>query len=87
MPPEVSLPSVIPDPLFSVQPRITISRAVRAFCAASRPRPYFMQILSSLQETMQRSTRTCSQESISIPSVLGPAELLICTPSTVIWRE
>ena len=39
------------------------------------------------QDTMQRSIRACSQESTSIPSVLGPAELLICMPSTVIWRE
>ena len=89
--PEVSLPQVMrPAPLRAIQLRITIFSVGRFTRRPSASRPDLMQILSSLQSMSQFSTNTWVDESMSMPSVLGPCPpilLLIVNPLMVQWSE
>ena len=91
IPPEVSLPKVIsPPPFREIQLRITTYSVGRLTLRPSQSRPALRQKLSSLQSISQFCTRTKVDESISIPSVLGPLPPIlfrITTPSTVIYFE
>src|SRR5690554_18755 len=87
MPPEVSLPQVkSPPPALDMQLRITTYSVGLFTRSPSASRPALRQKLSSLQSISLFSTRIKEEESISMPSVLGPCPpilLRIVIPSTV----
>ena len=89
--PDVSLPQVTnPAPLRAVQLRITTFSVGRFTRSPSASLPDLIQMLSSLQSMIQSSIRIFVDESISIPSVLGPCPpILLSTviPLTVQWSE
>ena len=89
--PLVSLPMVNnPEPASATQSRITTYSVGRSTRRPSQSRPAFKQKLSSLQSMSQFCTRIYLEESMSIPSVLGPWPpilFLMVKPSTVMWLE
>ena len=75
IPPETSLPIVIPNPLLMVQSLMRMSFDGLPTLNPSWSLPDLIQILSSLQSVTHFSMITLQLESISIPSVLGLLEL------------
>ena len=73
IPPEVSLPKVIPAvPFRTVMSRTTTFSVGRFTRKPSASLPDFNTMASSLFSISQFSTRTFEEESTSTPSVLGP---------------
>src|SRR5215471_17276270 len=85
--PDVSLPNVTnPAPRRAVHLRMTTYSVGLFTRKPSQSLPAFKQKLSSLQSISQFSINTQVEESMSIPSVLGPLPsslFFIVTPSTV----
>src|SRR5664280_826982 len=91
IPPDVSLPQVIrPAPFLAMQSWITIYSVGLLTRMPSASRPALRQKSSSLQSISQFLTSIHDDESMSMPSVLGPLPstlLRIVIPSTVtLWE-